>query len=134
MRHRLYAVRLFSGAFCRAPDMNAQEWRPKAAAEYLDQRASWWITCPKSGRDHETFSISCHTAAPLALGSLASAAGRSIGFAERTEVARQHSEPRAHLEGGWLVTATHPRVGRAQQRAQIHAQGSTCFCPANMRN
>jgi squalene-hopene/tetraprenyl-beta-curcumene cyclase len=46
----------------------AETWSPKAAAAYLDQRASWWMTWPKSARDHQTFCISCHTAAPYALG------------------------------------------------------------------
>jgi squalene-hopene/tetraprenyl-beta-curcumene cyclase len=43
-------------------------WSPKAAATYLDERFAWWMTWPKSARDHETFCISCHTAAPYALG------------------------------------------------------------------
>ncbi len=46
----------------------ANNWSPKAAAAYLDERSSWWMSWPKSARDHETFCISCHTAAPYALG------------------------------------------------------------------
>ena len=42
-------------------------WNPKAAAAYLDQRSSWWMSWPKSARDHGTFCISCHTALPYAL-------------------------------------------------------------------
>ena len=42
-------------------------WRPKAAAAYLDQRASWWATWPQAARDHETFCVSCHTTLPYAL-------------------------------------------------------------------
>jgi squalene-hopene/tetraprenyl-beta-curcumene cyclase len=42
-------------------------WDQKAAAAYLDQRASWWMDWPKSARDHETFCVSCHTAVPYAL-------------------------------------------------------------------
>src|SRR6266567_2098288 len=45
----------------------ATSWDQKAAAAYLDQRASWWIEWPKSARDHETFCVSCHTAVPYAL-------------------------------------------------------------------
>jgi squalene-hopene/tetraprenyl-beta-curcumene cyclase len=45
----------------------AGSWDQKAAAAYLDQRASWWFEWPKSARDHETFCISCHTAVPYAL-------------------------------------------------------------------
>jgi len=43
-------------------------WDGKAAAAYLDQRAGWWMGWPTAARDHETFCVSCHTAAPYALG------------------------------------------------------------------
>ena len=42
-------------------------WNPKAAAAYLDQRATWWTTWPNAQRDHGTFCVSCHTALPYAL-------------------------------------------------------------------
>jgi squalene-hopene/tetraprenyl-beta-curcumene cyclase len=42
-------------------------WNPKAAGGYLDERQSWWQTWPSAARDHETFCVSCHTAAPYAL-------------------------------------------------------------------
>ena len=42
-------------------------WNPKAAAAYLDQRESWWMAWPPAARDHGTFCVSCHTAAPYAL-------------------------------------------------------------------
>ena len=45
----------------------ASSWDQKAAAAYLDHRASWWMGWPKSARDHETFCVSCHTAVPYAL-------------------------------------------------------------------
>src|ERR1700730_10860908 len=45
----------------------ASSWDQKAAAAYLDQRASWWMEWPKAARDHETFCVSCHTAVPYAL-------------------------------------------------------------------
>lgn len=62
-----------TAVFCLGNHLSAQSsetatWSPKAAAAYLDQRSSWWISWPKSARDHETFCISCHTAAPYALG------------------------------------------------------------------
>lgn len=44
------------------------DWSPVKAAAYLDERSGWWITWPKSARDHGTFCISCHTTAPFALG------------------------------------------------------------------
>jgi squalene-hopene/tetraprenyl-beta-curcumene cyclase len=46
----------------------ALDWSPVKAAAYLDERSGWWMTWPKSARDHGTFCISCHTAAPFALG------------------------------------------------------------------
>ncbi len=42
-------------------------WNRKAAAAYLDQRATWWSSWPNAQRDHGTFCISCHTALPYAL-------------------------------------------------------------------
>jgi squalene-hopene/tetraprenyl-beta-curcumene cyclase len=45
----------------------AGSWDQKAAASYLDQRATWWFEWPKSARDHDTFCVSCHTAVPYAL-------------------------------------------------------------------
>jgi len=45
----------------------ASSWDPRAAAAYLDGRQNWWITWPKSQRDHDTFCVSCHTAVPYAL-------------------------------------------------------------------
>jgi hypothetical protein len=38
-------------------------WDQKAAAAYLDGREGWWMNWPRAGRDHETFCVSCHTAA-----------------------------------------------------------------------
>jgi squalene-hopene/tetraprenyl-beta-curcumene cyclase len=73
MRYFLYLACLtstfsFAGnALAQAPGANAN-WSPKAAAGYLDGRISWWMDWPKSARDHETFCISCHTAATYALG------------------------------------------------------------------
>lgn len=46
----------------------ANSWSPKAAAGYLDERIDWWMKWPASARDHQTFCVSCHTAAPYALG------------------------------------------------------------------
>jgi squalene-hopene/tetraprenyl-beta-curcumene cyclase len=49
------------------PGAIASSWDQKAAAAYLDQRASWWMEWPRAARDHETFCVSCHTAVPYAL-------------------------------------------------------------------
>jgi squalene-hopene/tetraprenyl-beta-curcumene cyclase len=43
-------------------------WNPAKAAAYLDGRLTWWISWPTSARDHGTFCVSCHTAAPFSLG------------------------------------------------------------------
>lgn len=45
----------------------APSWSGKAAAQYLDARAAWWMGWPGAARDHETFCVSCHTAAPYAM-------------------------------------------------------------------
>src|SRR5579863_9917892 len=66
MRSVITVLLLSGSMFAQATGGNA--WSPKAAAAYLDGRASWWTTWSKSARDHETFCISCHTAAPYALG------------------------------------------------------------------
>jgi len=42
-------------------------WNRKAAADYLDRRATWWTTWPKAARDQGTFCVSCHTAVPYVL-------------------------------------------------------------------
>ncbi len=50
-----------------APNAANGSWNSEAAAAYLDQRAAYWQTWPLAARDHGTFCISCHTAAPYAL-------------------------------------------------------------------
>jgi squalene-hopene/tetraprenyl-beta-curcumene cyclase len=55
------------GASPDQPGTPANSWDQKAAAAYLDQRASWWMAWPRASRDHETFCISCHTAVPYAM-------------------------------------------------------------------
>jgi len=42
-------------------------WSAVAAARYLDARAAWWESWPKSQRDHQTVCVSCHTMLPYAL-------------------------------------------------------------------
>ena len=42
-------------------------WDPKAAASYLDDRATFWATWPNAARDRGTFCISCHTTLPFAI-------------------------------------------------------------------
>jgi squalene-hopene/tetraprenyl-beta-curcumene cyclase len=49
-------------------------WNAKGAAAYLDGELEWWSTWPNSQRDHDTFCVSCHTAAPYALARAALAA------------------------------------------------------------
>jgi squalene-hopene/tetraprenyl-beta-curcumene cyclase len=57
-----------TAAHLHQPERNsANLWDQRAAAAYLDQRASWWMEWPKAARDHETFCISCHTAVPYVL-------------------------------------------------------------------
>jgi squalene-hopene/tetraprenyl-beta-curcumene cyclase len=58
------ALAIFAVPLLAASD----DWSPKSAAAYLDQRADWWIGWKSAQRDHDTFCISCHTALPYALG------------------------------------------------------------------
>lgn len=53
-----------------SPEASARQpsWNPRAAAKSMDARMDWWSTWSGSARDHETFCVSCHTAAPYALG------------------------------------------------------------------
>jgi len=60
-----------------AASLEHVSWNPKAAAEYLDQRAQWWMSWPGAARDRGTFCISCHTALPYALSR--SALGATLG-------------------------------------------------------
>jgi squalene-hopene/tetraprenyl-beta-curcumene cyclase len=73
MQNFIYRACLAGAIYFLAGNAIAQvsstpNWNPKTAAGYLDERASWWMSWPKSARDHGTFCISCHTAAPYALG------------------------------------------------------------------
>ena len=54
-------VAAFSVTQPRAEADPSAAWNRKAAAAYLDQRASWWTTWPNAQRDHGTFCVSCHT-------------------------------------------------------------------------
>jgi squalene-hopene/tetraprenyl-beta-curcumene cyclase len=60
-------VAAFSVTQPRAGADPSAAWNRKAAAAYLDQRATWWTTWPNAQRDHGTFCVSCHTALPYAL-------------------------------------------------------------------
>jgi len=53
------------GGASAAPSKN--EWNAAGAAQFLDQRLTWWRAWPKAERDHGTHCISCHTALPIAL-------------------------------------------------------------------
>ncbi len=45
----------------------ADQWDPRAAASYLDQRAQWWIGWDRAAREQGTFCMSCHTSVPYAI-------------------------------------------------------------------
>ena len=50
-----------------APEPDPGGFDAKAAAAYLDARATAWSTWPNAQRDRGTFCISCHTTLPYAL-------------------------------------------------------------------
>jgi squalene-hopene/tetraprenyl-beta-curcumene cyclase len=58
---------VLAAAATRADGPDPRQWDPKAAAGYLDGRASWWEAWPNAARDRGTFCVSCHTAMPYAL-------------------------------------------------------------------
>jgi squalene-hopene/tetraprenyl-beta-curcumene cyclase len=60
-------------------------WSPKAAAEYLDARADWWLSWSGSARGRGTACLSCHTAVPFALArpALDTALGETVGTSEQ---------------------------------------------------
>jgi squalene-hopene/tetraprenyl-beta-curcumene cyclase len=72
MKTRRLATWVFFCALAGVATVSAEAadsptWDPKAAAAYLDGRATWWTSWPNAGRDHDTFCVSCHTALPYAL-------------------------------------------------------------------
>ncbi|MDE3197059.1 MAG: hypothetical protein KGN84_11980 [Acidobacteriota bacterium] len=56
------------GALAQPAGNSSPSWSPSKAASYLDSRIQWWMTWAPAQREQGTFCISCHTAAPYALG------------------------------------------------------------------
>ena len=63
---KIAALLLCLGTIAAAADTGAT-WSPTAAAQYLDQRATWWESWQNSKRDHDTVCVSCHTILPYVL-------------------------------------------------------------------
>ena len=55
------------GASSGAADAPTSSWNKQAAAQYLDQRETWWQAWPRAQKDHGTLCISCHTVVPYAM-------------------------------------------------------------------
>ncbi len=49
------------------PEVAAPSWSPKAAAQYLDSRETWWQSWDRAHKDRGTLCVSCHTQASYAL-------------------------------------------------------------------
>ena len=49
------------------PVAQSEAWNPKAAAQYLDSRETWWQGWGRAQKDHGTLCVSCHTQASYAL-------------------------------------------------------------------
>jgi len=49
------------------PTSTPAAWNRQAAAQYLDQRETWWQGWDRAQKDHGTYCVSCHTQAPFAL-------------------------------------------------------------------
>lgn len=54
-------------ATLRAQTPAPAAWNARAAGAFLDARQVWWQSWPNASRDHDTFCVSCHTAAPYAI-------------------------------------------------------------------
>jgi hypothetical protein len=54
-------------------------WDAAAAAQYLETRLQWWRDWDRSGRDHGTKCVSCHTTLPYTLGMAALRSGAGLG-------------------------------------------------------
>ena len=63
----LIAVLALQSAPSARMEAESAGWDPKAAAAYLDGRATWWTTWPNAARDRGTYCMSCHTTLPYAL-------------------------------------------------------------------
>ncbi len=63
----LIAVLVLQSAPSARMEAESAGWDPKAAAAYLDGRATWWTTWPNAARDRGTYCMSCHTMLPYAL-------------------------------------------------------------------
>lgn len=61
-------VLLLAGAIASFAQQTVPAWSAQKAAAYLDKRITWWMSWPTAARDHGTFCVSCHTAAPFSLG------------------------------------------------------------------
>ncbi len=51
----------------RSGDTARPSWSPRAAANYLDGRADWWLKWSGAARGQGTACASCHTSTPIAL-------------------------------------------------------------------
>ena len=58
-------------------------WNSQATGAYLENRIQWWMDWPQAARDHGTFCVSCHTAAPYAVARTAMRAGGAPTAAEQ---------------------------------------------------
>jgi squalene-hopene/tetraprenyl-beta-curcumene cyclase len=76
------------GGQARGEDPGTALWRPKAAAQYLDGRADWWLNWSGSARGQGTSCLSCHTSLPFALArpALGEHLGEAPGAAEKRTI------------------------------------------------
>ena len=71
MRIKWRLVVILCGTFSASPGLSQEKsattWSPKAAAQYLDGRAQWWLQWSGAARGQGTACLSCHTSMPFAL-------------------------------------------------------------------
>jgi squalene-hopene/tetraprenyl-beta-curcumene cyclase len=102
-----------------AAETGSAAWNPKAAADYLDGRMTWWSTWKNAARDHDTFCVSCHTVAPYAVGrsALRAALGeRETSPAERKMIANVTTRVRIWKETAPIYPDTRGAGKAAESR------------------
>jgi len=88
-------------------------WDPVAAADYLDQRQSWWMDWPTAARDHGTSCVSCHTTAPFALARTALRQTAGPGAVESRMLANVETRVTAWQEVEPFYTDEEYRAGKS---------------------
>lgn len=100
----------------------APTWNPKAAAAYLDGRSDWWQSWPNAARDHGTFCVSCHTAAPYAISRLALRS--ALGEQGPSDTERKLVDNVTKRVRGWAEMEPFYKDGKSGPTKSIESRGT----------